>query len=86
MLFIFLDVSKKSCCSLCDPKAWIFDGSEYDAYMTCLYAEKDGCIPSSVVTKLPKFIIPWRYKNRKTGEISWKIYHLHKDKIHGAEK
>ncbi|KAJ3223274.1 hypothetical protein HK099_001315 [Clydaea vesicula] len=73
------------CCFLCDPESWIFDGSQYDSYLSCLYAEKDGCIPSSVVTKLPKFIIPWRYQNRRTGAISWKIFHYHKEKINGAE-
>jgi hypothetical protein len=30
------------------------------------------------------FIIPWRYKNKRTAEISWKIYHLSSDKINGA--
>ncbi|KAJ3089941.1 hypothetical protein HK102_005086 [Quaeritorhiza haematococci] len=73
------------CCSLCDPEKWIFDGSQYDSYLTRIYAEKDGCIPSSVVNRMPKFIVPWRYKNKRTGDVSWKIYHLHRDKIKGPE-
>ncbi|KAJ3035090.1 hypothetical protein HDV00_004312, partial [Rhizophlyctis rosea] len=33
----------------------------------------------------PKFIIPWRYKNKRTGEISWKIFHLCGDKVVSAD-
>ncbi|KAJ3395294.1 hypothetical protein HDU84_000061 [Entophlyctis sp. JEL0112] len=72
-------------CALCDPDTWTFSGSQYDPYLTLLYAERDGCIPSSLVTKFPKFIVPWRYKNRRTGEITWKIFHLSGDKITSAD-
>ncbi|ORY44729.1 hypothetical protein BCR33DRAFT_716696, partial [Rhizoclosmatium globosum] len=73
-------------CALCDADAWTFSGSQYDPYLTLLYAERDGCIPSSVVTTYPKFIIPWRYKNKRTGEITWKIFHLSgSDKITSAD-
>ncbi|KAJ3004311.1 UNVERIFIED_CONTAM: Nitrogen permease regulator 2, partial [Siphonaria sp. JEL0065] len=72
-------------CALCDPDAWTFNGSQYDPFLTLLYAERDGCIPSSVITVYPKFIIPWRYKNKRTGEITWKIFHLTADKITSAD-
>ena len=63
------------CCSLCDASAWLFQGSEYDPTLSLLYAKKDGCLGSGVKLIQPKFIIPWRYKNRKTGAITWKIIH-----------
>ncbi|KAJ3410843.1 hypothetical protein HDV05_003169 [Chytridiales sp. JEL 0842] len=72
-------------CTLCDPDTWTFNGSQYDPFLSLLYAERDGCIPSSVVTTYPKFIVPWRYKNRRTQEISWKIFHLSGDKITSAD-
>ncbi|KAJ3240168.1 hypothetical protein HDU78_002461 [Chytriomyces hyalinus] len=72
-------------CALCDPDTWTFSGSQYDPYLTLLYAERDGCIPSSVVISYPKFIIPWRYKNKRTSEITWKIFHLSGDKITSAD-
>ncbi|RKO91891.1 hypothetical protein BDK51DRAFT_34188 [Blyttiomyces helicus] len=65
----------------CDPTAWIFYGSEYDPTISNMYAEKDGCIPSSTVLTHPKFVVPWRYRNKRTGEISWKIFHLAGDKV-----
>jgi hypothetical protein len=59
------------CCSLCEPHNWIFQGSQYDPNLSKLYAQMDGCIPSSVLLTKPKFIVPWRYRNRKTGAVSW---------------
>lgn len=47
-----------SCCSLCDHDNWIFQGSEYNPTITIMYAQNDGCIPSSVLLHNPKFIIP----------------------------
>lgn len=76
---------KIGACALCDPDSWTFKGSQYDPFLTLLYAERDGCIPSSVVTRFPKFIVPWRYKNKRTGEITWKIFHLTGDKITSAD-
>jgi hypothetical protein len=51
-----------------------------------MYAQKDGCLPSFTCTKLAKFIIPWKYRNKLTGQVSWKIYHLKGDEITGAER
>ncbi|KAI9310544.1 ethylene-responsive protein kinase Le-CTR1-domain-containing protein [Zopfochytrium polystomum] len=79
------DVPRIGACALCDPENWTFHGSQYDPFLTLLYAERDGCIPSSVVTTYPKFIVPWRYKNKRTGEITWKIFHLSGDKITSAD-
>jgi hypothetical protein len=45
----------------------------------------DGCIPSSVLLNRPKFIVPWRYRNRKTAAISWKIIHMCGENIEDAE-
>ncbi|TPX59859.1 hypothetical protein SpCBS45565_g07648 [Spizellomyces sp. 'palustris'] len=45
----------------------------------------DGCIPSSVITRGEAFVVPWRYKNRRTSMISWKIFHLCKDDIVDAD-
>jgi hypothetical protein len=73
-------------CSLCCPENWIFNGSEYDPKITRLYAAMDGCIPSSTLLSTPKFIIPWRYTNKRTGDVVWKIYHLQKEFIKGAEQ
>ncbi|KAI8906020.1 ethylene-responsive protein kinase Le-CTR1-domain-containing protein, partial [Gorgonomyces haynaldii] len=73
------------CCSLCDPQKWIFQGSEYDPTFSLLYARKDGCIGSYVKLQDPKFIIPWRYKNRKTSAISWKIIHQCGTQVKDAE-
>ncbi|KAJ8323975.1 hypothetical protein O5D80_007196 [Batrachochytrium dendrobatidis] len=73
------------CCGLCDPRNWIYQGSEYNPAISRLYANMDGCIPSSVKLTAPKFIIPWRYKNRKTGAVSWKIIHMCGDNIQDAE-
>jgi hypothetical protein len=63
-------------CTLCDHENWIFHGSEYNPEITLLYSQMDGCIPASVKLVNPKFIIPWRYKNRKSGKVSWKIIHM----------
>lgn len=38
-------------------------------------ARKDGCLASNVILTDPKFLIPWRYINRKTKSIIWKIIH-----------
>lgn len=65
-----------SCCSLCDHQNWTFQGSEYNPEITELYSLNDGCIPSHVKLYNPKFIVPWRYKNRRSGAISWKIIHV----------
>ncbi|KAL2915885.1 hypothetical protein HK105_204586 [Polyrhizophydium stewartii] len=70
---------------MCDPAKWVFQGSEYDSALTLMYARMDGCIPSYVKLVEPKFIIPWRYKNRKTGAISWKIIHMCGDNVQDAE-
>ena len=51
-----------TCCALCDHDFWIFQGSEYDPFISLLYGKNDGCIPFEVKLKNPKFIIPWRYK------------------------
>ncbi|KAJ3189589.1 hypothetical protein HK101_008887 [Irineochytrium annulatum] len=77
--------SPANTCALCDPDAWLFHGSQYDPALSLLYAERDGCIPSSVVAPFAKFVVPWRYKNRRTGEITWKIFHLSGDKITSAD-
>ncbi|KAJ3000146.1 hypothetical protein HDV02_000429 [Globomyces sp. JEL0801] len=77
--------NKLPCCLLCDHSNWIFLGSEYDPHITLLYAHMDGCIPSSVKLTDPKFIIPWRYKNRKTGAISWKVIHMCGSQVTDAE-
>jgi hypothetical protein len=74
-----------SCCHFCDPKEWLFNGTKYSPDLTLLYARNDGCIPSTVNTSSEKFIVPWRYKNKRTGDISWRIYHLSGDRITGAE-
>ncbi|KAJ3330755.1 hypothetical protein HDU76_004928 [Blyttiomyces sp. JEL0837] len=79
------DNPRLGACALCDPDTWTFNGSQYDPFLSLLYAERDGCIPSSVVTAYPKFIVPWRYKNKRTGEITWKIFHLSGDKITSAD-
>ena len=50
-----------------------------------LYAKMDGCIPSAVKLVNSKFIIPWRYKNRRTGAISWKVIHMCGRNIEDAE-
>lgn len=74
-----------TCCALCNHALWIFQGSEYDPEVSLLYAKNDGCIPFEVKLKNPKFIIPWRYKNRRTGSISWKIIHLCGENVEDAE-
>ncbi|KAJ3133037.1 hypothetical protein HK100_004763 [Physocladia obscura] len=76
---------KLGACALCNPDLWTFSGSQYDPFLTLLYAERDGCIPSSIVTLYPKFIIPWRYKNKRTGEITWKVFHLSGERITSAD-
>ncbi|KAI8851784.1 hypothetical protein BC829DRAFT_386013 [Chytridium lagenaria] len=81
----YRDNPRLGACALCDPDSWTFHGSQYDPFLSLLYAERDGCIPSSVVTPYPKFIVPWRYKNKKTGEITWKIFHLSGDKVTSAD-
>jgi hypothetical protein len=77
--------NKIECCSLCNPKNWVFQGSTYDPLITRIYAENDGCISSSILLKDPKFIVPWRYKNKRTGEISWKVIHMCGSQIRDAE-
>ncbi|KAJ3323413.1 hypothetical protein HDV06_001933 [Boothiomyces sp. JEL0866] len=74
-----------NCCYLCDADKWIFRGSEYDPSISLLYAAMDGCIPAKVLLTNPKFIIPWRYKNRKTLAISWKIIHMCGSQVTDAE-
>ncbi|KAI9208118.1 ethylene-responsive protein kinase Le-CTR1-domain-containing protein [Polychytrium aggregatum] len=74
-----------SCCALCDPESWTFQGSQYDSSLAHLYADTDGCIPSSVILNYPKFIVPWRYRNKKTGAISWKIFHLCGGKVESSD-
>jgi hypothetical protein len=73
------------CCALCKHDQWIFQGSEYDPSITVLYAQMDGCIPASVKLLDPKFIIPWRYKNRRSGKVSWKIIHMCGSNMEDAE-
>ncbi len=74
-----------SCCSLCKVDEWMFQGSQYDPNITLLYARNDGCIPPEVLLTEGKFIIPWRYKNRRTGAVSWKIIHMCGTQIEDAE-
>lgn len=74
-----------ACCALCEHQDWIFQGSEYNPSISMLYAQNDGCIPFDVKLIKPKFIIPWRYKNRRTGKISWKIIHMCGDQVEDAE-
>ena len=50
-----------------------------------LYAKMDGCIPSSVKLVNSKFIIPWRYKNRRTEAVTWKVIHMCGRNIEDAE-
>lgn len=72
-------------CVLCDAQNWIFVGSEYDPAISLLYARNDGCLSSTVILTSPKFIVPWRYKNKHTGSISWKIIHQTGEHIKDAE-
>ncbi|KAI8995831.1 ethylene-responsive protein kinase Le-CTR1-domain-containing protein [Gaertneriomyces semiglobifer] len=60
----------------CNPVEFTFTSIRFDPYITGVYAQFDGCIPSHISTRQQAFIIPWRYKNRKSGAISWKIFHL----------
>jgi hypothetical protein len=73
-------------CKVCNPEAWIFRGNEFDPTISLLYALKDGCLASNVKLIDPKFIIPWRYINRRSGQITWKIIHQTMDEIKDAER
>jgi hypothetical protein len=70
---------------MCDAQKWQFQGTEYDPTISLIYAKKDGCISSAIQLCNPKFIVPWRYKNKKTGQISWKIIHQTTHHIKDAE-
>ncbi len=71
--------------ALCDMKRLIINASQYSPTITNMYAEKDGCIPATIKLNTQKFVIPWRYKNKKTGVVSWKLYHLENEEMDGPE-
>ncbi|KAJ3171111.1 hypothetical protein HDU88_008147 [Geranomyces variabilis] len=70
----------------CNAAASLFAGIRYNTSVTLYYAATNGTIPST--THAPAhvpFFIPWRYRNRASGKVSWKVFHLCAAAIDGAE-
>ncbi|KAJ3184501.1 hypothetical protein HDU87_003901 [Geranomyces variabilis] len=70
----------------CNAAASLFTGTRYNTSVTLYYAATNGTIPSTThaPTHVP-FFIPWRYRNRASGKVSWKVFHLCAAAIDGAE-
>lgn len=60
----------------CSSPEWKFNGNTFEPSISLLYACKDASIPSSIRLTAPNFIVPWRYQNRTTHQLSWKIIHI----------
>ncbi|KAJ3154113.1 hypothetical protein HDU86_005040 [Geranomyces michiganensis] len=70
----------------CNPASSLFAGTRYDPTISLHYAATNGTIPSttSAPAHVP-FFVPWRYRNRASGKVSWKVFHLCVAAIDGAE-
>ncbi|KAI8916920.1 ethylene-responsive protein kinase Le-CTR1-domain-containing protein [Powellomyces hirtus] len=71
----------------CNPHTHTFNGTFYNPEISSLYASTNGSIPSSIDTTRAggAFYIPWRYRNRSSARISWKVFHLCRAAIDGPE-